>query len=100
MFEVDLQLFGGGGSKSGLGGGRGSGKEGKGNGQITGYLFYYTVRRGKDQIRWFNGTKKEASEKAKEYGDQIGAAPEVMRGFESRDEARKWWNEGKRKKGK
>lgn len=100
IFEIDLQLFGGGGSSSGLGGGKGNG--GKGKGEITGYLFYYpSPRTGTpERIRWFEGNKEDATKKANEYGNQIRSVPEVIKGFESRDDARKWWDSRKSKKKK
>lgn len=74
MFEVDLQLFGGGGSKSGLGGGKGSGPFGgmevKPNENKK--LVYGFVYRGKDG-KYREGTiiartEGNAEEQLKERG--------------------------------
>ena len=78
-FVVNLQLFGGGGGKSGLGGGSGeSGSKNK-NGEQLGYLFYFTgVRNGKElgQYKWVPGnTPSEALKNAIDIGKKSNTNP-------------------------
>ena len=71
MFYVNLQLFGGGGSKSGLGGkGKGGGK---GEGGVSkGYLFYF-YKDGKKYLRWVEGeTPNDALKNAESIAKNKG----------------------------
>lgn len=74
MFDVDLQFFGGGGSKSGLGGGKGGGGSGKSGDSSApkGYLFYF-FKDGKQGLRWVKGsTPREALNNANEIAKKHG----------------------------
>lgn len=73
MFEVDLQLFGGGGSKSGLGGEKGGGKtSNKSSGGPKGYIFYF-YKGDKKVVRWIEGsTPNQARKNAEKIAKQNG----------------------------
>ena len=74
MMEINLQLFGGGGSKSGLGKGGG----GSGNGKQSGsedsyYTFGFTTKDGRKRTQTFKAkTLKDAEKKADKYKNDEG----------------------------
>lgn len=98
MFNIDLQLFGGGGSSSGL---KGGGKD-KDDGTPKGFLFYFTRREGPNMVRWIEGkNEREAVKNANRFGKENNALPgEPFGDHMTQDKAREWYKEQKAKKKK
>ena len=109
MYEMNLQLFGGGGSSSGLkggGGGGGSSKSSSGWGSGSGagyYYFYFTAPTGEKNFGKMikADNKNDAMKKAKEYGKQKGGLPsDPMTKAMSREEAERFVEEARKHKKK
>ena len=98
-FQIDLQLFGGGGSSSGLGGGK-SGRGSDNNGEGF-YFFHFLGPNNKEKYRFIHGKdRNEAIKEANKWGKQNGMKPsDPLTGPLTKDEAKKKL-EGRGKSGK
>lgn len=100
MLNIDLQLFGGGGSKSGLGGGGGwVGPSGESKGGKLGYIIGFYDENRKMRYKWFEGrTAGAAEERATKYGKEKGMVPTtVIRDRVRKNDAGDYFNELKKK---
>lgn len=87
LFNINLQLFGGGGSKSGLGGGRGGGDTTSGGGNADnkgnplGYIVQFYDKDGKTHYQFVRGgTPNQAEERAEQFGKKKGWLPSTTIG--------------------
>lgn len=91
MFDINIQLFGGGGSKSGFGGGGGEPSE------PVGYAFLFTSDFGsKQKFKWIEGkTEKAAEDAAIKWGKENNMEPStpITKEPMTREEARKFLEE-------
>ena len=103
-YKMNLQLFGGGGSKSGLGGGGDNVENKKINGPGY-YLFYFEQQGaqyygGKGQYRFIRGKDiNDAIREAEKFGNSKKMLPsQPMTGPMTKEEARKWADERRKNK--
>ena len=103
LFKINLQLFGGGGSKSGLGGGGGGTPSGGGNGKTKdnpyGYIIQFYDKDGKTHYNFIRGSTPGAAERrAEKWGKKRGWLPSTTIGKRVRkNDAGAYYNELQRK---